>query len=45
MEYRLTDGPDNAWDNRFLDSAQTDDRGYVELFDFSVRRRGPWSDA
>ena len=21
MEYRLTDGPDNAWDNRFLDSA------------------------
>ena len=31
MEYRLTDGPDSAWDNRFLDSWPTDDRGYVEL--------------
>jgi hypothetical protein len=33
MEYRLSDGPDSAWANRFLDSASTDDRGYVELFD------------
>ena len=33
MEYRLTDGPDSAWANRFLDSASTDDCGYVELFD------------
>ena len=31
MEYRLTNGPDSAWDNRFLDSWPTDDRGYVEL--------------
>jgi hypothetical protein len=42
MEYRLTDGPDNAWDNRFLDSAQTDDRGYVELYDFvGAEEEGP----
>jgi hypothetical protein len=42
MEYRLTDGPDNAWDNRFLDSAQTDDRGYVELYDFvGAEEQGP----
>ena len=42
MEYRLTDGPDNAWDNRFLDSASTDDRGYVELFDIlSGAEEGP----
>jgi hypothetical protein len=34
MEYRLTDGQDSAWDNRFLDSARTDDSGYVELIDF-----------
>jgi len=34
MEYRLTDGPDSAWANRFLDSARTDDSGYVELGDF-----------
>ena len=41
MEYRLTDGPDSAWANRFLDSAQTDDRGYVELYRFCrCRRRG-----
>ena len=33
MEYRLTDGPDGAWANRFLFSELTDDRGYVELFD------------
>ena len=42
MEYRLTDGPDSAWDNRFLDSASTDDRGYVELFDIlSGAEEGP----
>ena len=42
MEYRLTDGPDSAWANRFLDSAQTDDRGYVELSTLSVqKKRGP----
>jgi hypothetical protein len=42
MEYRLTDGPDSAWDNRFLDSAQTDDRGYVELYDFvGAAEEGP----
>jgi hypothetical protein len=42
MEYRLTDGPDSAWDNRFLDSAPTDDRGYVELFDLiSAEEEGP----
>jgi hypothetical protein len=42
MEYRLTDGPDSAWDNRFLDSAQTDDRGYVELFDLiGAEEEGP----
>ena len=42
MEYRLTDGPDSAWDNRFLDSASTDDSGYVELFDiFSGAEEGP----
>ncbi len=42
MEYRLTDGPDSAWANRFLDSAQTDDRGYVELFDLiSAEEEGP----
>jgi len=34
MEYRLADGPDSAWDNRFLFSDRTDDRGYVELIDF-----------
>jgi hypothetical protein len=34
MEYRLTDGPDNAWANRFLFSDRTDDSGYVELIDF-----------
>ena len=34
MEYRLTDGPDSAWDNRFLFSDRTDDSGYVELIDF-----------
>ena len=33
MEYRLTDGPDSAWDNRFLFSDRTDESGYVELFD------------
>ena len=37
-----TDGPDSAWANRFLDSAQTDDRGYVELFDLiSAEEEGP----
>ena len=42
MEYRLTDGPDSAWDNRFLDSYQTDDSGYVELFDLiSAEEEGP----
>jgi hypothetical protein len=42
MEYRLTDGPDSAWANRFLDSASTDDRGYVELFDLiSAEEEGP----
>ena len=42
MEYRLTDGQDSAWDNRFLDSASTDDRGYVELFDLiSGKDEGP----
>jgi hypothetical protein len=42
MEYRLTDGPDSAWDNRFLDSYPTDDRGYVELFDIlSGAEEGP----
>ena len=42
MEYRLTDGPDSAWDNRFLDSYPTDDRGYVELFDLiSAEEEGP----
>ena len=33
MEYRLTDGPDSAWENRFLFSDRTDESGYVELFD------------
>jgi hypothetical protein len=42
MEYRLTDGPDSAWANRFLDSAQTDDSGYVELGDFlGGKEEGP----
>jgi hypothetical protein len=42
MEYRLTDGPDSAWDNRFLDSWPTDDRGYVELYDFvGAEEEGP----
>ena len=42
MEYRLTDGPDSDWDNRFLDSYPTDDRGYVELFDLiSAEEEGP----
>jgi hypothetical protein len=42
MEYRLADGPNSAWANRFLDSAQTDDRGYVELFDIlSGPEEGP----
>jgi hypothetical protein len=45
MEYRLTDGPDSAWDNRFLDSAQTDDSGYVELIDFiGAEEEGPGTD-
>ncbi|HJR16225.1 MAG TPA: hypothetical protein VJ808_05165 [Gemmatimonadales bacterium] len=34
MEYRLTDGADSAWANRFLFSDRTDDSGYVELIDF-----------
>src|SRR5512133_3670806 len=34
MEYRLTDGQDSAWANRFLFSDRTDDSGYVELIDF-----------
>jgi hypothetical protein len=34
MEYRLADGPDSAWANRFLFSDRTDDSGYVELIDF-----------
>jgi hypothetical protein len=33
MEYRLTNGPDAAWANRFLASELTDHRGYVELYD------------
>jgi hypothetical protein len=42
MEYRLTDGPDSAWDNRFLASERTDDRGYVEFFDMvSGEEEGP----
>ena len=42
MEYRLTDGPDSAWANRFLDSVQTDDRGYVELIDLlGAEEEGP----
>jgi hypothetical protein len=45
MEYRLTDGPDSAWANRFVDSAQTDDSGYVELFDFiGAEEEGPGTD-
>jgi hypothetical protein len=40
MGYRLTDGPDSAWANRFLDSAQTDDSGYVELIDFIGAEEG-----
>jgi hypothetical protein len=34
MEYRLADGQDSAWANRFLFSDRTDDSGYVELIDF-----------
>jgi hypothetical protein len=34
MEYRLTDGADSAWANRFLFSDRTDDSGHVELIDF-----------
>jgi hypothetical protein len=34
MEYRLADGADSAWANRFLFSDPTDDSGYVELIDF-----------
>jgi hypothetical protein len=42
MEYRLTDGPDSAWDNRFLASERTDDSGYVEFIDFvSGKEEGP----
>jgi hypothetical protein len=42
MEYRLADGPDSAWANRFLDSATTDESGYVELFDMvSGAEEGP----
>lgn len=42
MEYRLTDGPDSAWDNRFLFSDRTDDSGYVELIDFlGGKEEGP----
>ncbi len=45
MEYRLTDGPDSAWANRFLDSFQTDDRGYVELIDLlGAEEEGPGTD-
>jgi hypothetical protein len=33
MEYRLADGPDSAWANRFLASERTDDSGYVEFGD------------
>jgi hypothetical protein len=45
MEYRLTDGPDGAWDNRFLDGAPTDDSGYVELIDFiGAEEEGPGTD-
>jgi hypothetical protein len=45
MEYRLTDGPDSTWANRFLDSAQTDDSGYVELIDFiGAEEEGPGTD-
>ena len=42
MEYRLTDGPDSAWANRFLFSDRTDDSGYVELIDFlGGKEEGP----
>jgi hypothetical protein len=42
MEYRLTDGPDSAWANRFLFSERTDESGYVELFDMvSGEEEGP----
>jgi len=42
MEYRLTDGPDSAWDNRFLFSDRTDESGYVEIFDIlSGAEEGP----
>jgi hypothetical protein len=45
MEYRLTDGPDSAWANRFLDSWPTDDSGYVELIDFiGAEEEGPGTD-
>jgi hypothetical protein len=33
MEYRLTEGPDTAWANRFLASELTDESGCVEFFD------------
>ena len=33
MEYRLKEGPDTAWANRFLASEPTDESGYVEFFD------------
>jgi hypothetical protein len=42
MEYRLADGPDSAWANRFLDSERTDESGYVELGDLlSAEEEGP----
>jgi hypothetical protein len=42
MEYRLTDGPDSAWANRFLARELTDDSGYVEFFDMvSGKEEGP----
>ena len=42
MEYRLTDGQDSAWANRFLFSDRTDDSGYVELIDFlGGKEEGP----
>ena len=42
MEYRLTDGQDSAWANRFLFSDRTDESGYVEIFDIlSGAEEGP----
>jgi hypothetical protein len=38
MEYRLTDGQDSAWANRFLDSAQTERLGRADFAYFGQRR-------